>query len=53
VAGIDKERRVEILEANNVTEGERLMYNVYMMSGYVIVSHQGYSGRRRDTVWYQ
>jgi hypothetical protein len=26
---------VEILETNNATEGERVMYNIYIMSGYV------------------
>jgi hypothetical protein len=49
VAGIDKGRRVEILETNNATEGERVMYNIYIMSGYVTVRHQG-SSERRDSL---
>ena len=30
----DKGRQVVSLETNNVTEGERVMYNVYIMSEY-------------------
>jgi hypothetical protein len=40
----------------HVTEGERVMYNVYMMSTYVIVHHQGSYGRDllgEEKVWYQ
>ena len=57
-----------ILEPNNVTEGERVMYNVYIMSGYVTEGERvmynvyimsGYvmvshqgSSGRRDTVYH-
>ena len=33
----------------HVTEGERVMFNVYIMSGYVIVSHQGSSEEKRQS----
>ena len=50
VAGIDKGRRVEILETNNVTEGERVMYNVYIVRIFFLLSiRDALGGEERES----